>query len=68
MVRHCDDAGRSSGRPTPLPPSETAMAGGRTPSAARVACGRMARMTREPTGSLDVDEGIRLGVHVPPAF
>jgi hypothetical protein len=38
------------------------------PSAARVACGRMARLTHAPTGSLDMDEGIRLGVSVPPAF
>ena len=41
---------------------------GRTRSAARVACGRMARLTHEPIGSLDVDEGIRLGVRVTPAF
>jgi len=62
MVRHCDDAGRASGRPTPLPPPETARAGGERPRQARAACGRMAR---ELTGSLDVDEGIRLGGSVP---
>jgi hypothetical protein len=28
----------------------------------------MGRVTREPTGPLDVDEGIRLGVRVTPAF
>jgi hypothetical protein len=41
---------------------------GRTLAAARVACGRRARVTHAPTGALDVDEGIRLGVSVPPAF
>ena len=84
MVRHCDDPMRSIGRPTHPPPQATAMAGGerarlrpqRGPasqagvihSAARVTCGRMARLTHEPTGSLDVGEGIRLGVRVTLAF
>jgi hypothetical protein len=84
MVRHGDDPMRSIGRPTHPPPRATAVAGGararrRPPrgpasqagvihSAARVTCGRMARLTHEPTGSLDVDEGIRLGACVPPAF
>jgi hypothetical protein len=82
--RHGDDPMRSIGRPMPLPPQATAMAGGERarrrpprgpvsqarviPSAARVTCGRMTRLTHEPTGSLDVDEGIRLGVRVTPAF
>jgi hypothetical protein len=84
MVRHGNDPMRSIGRPTHPPPQATAMAGGERsrlrpprgpasptgviPSAARVTWGRMARLTHEPTGSLDVDEGIRLGMHVPPAF
>jgi hypothetical protein len=84
MVRHGDTPMRSIGRPTPLPPQATAMAGGARarrraprgpaspagviPSAARVAGGRLARMTHAPTGPLDVDEGIRLGVRVTPAF
>jgi hypothetical protein len=84
MVRHGDELMRSIGRPTHLLPQATATAGGARarrrpprgpaspagviPSAARVACGQMARMTHAPTGSLDMDEGIRLGVCVPPAF
>jgi hypothetical protein len=84
MVRHGDDPMPSIGRPTHRPPHETVMAGGTRarrcpprgptspagviPSAARVTCGRRACMAHVPTGSLDVDEGIRLGVRVTPAF
>jgi hypothetical protein len=83
-VHHCDDPTQSIGRPTLLPPQAAAMAGGERarrrppcgsasltgviPSTARVTCGRMARMTHEPTGQLDADEGIRLGVTVTPAL
>ena len=83
MVRHCDDPMRSIGRPTHPPPQATAMAGANALGCARsagrhrrresstrqrVTCGRMARLTHEPTGSLDVGEGIRLGVRVTLAF
>jgi hypothetical protein len=77
MVRPCDDPMRSIGCPTHLPPQATTMGGGRfrlrpqrgpawqpglIHSAGRVTCAQMVRLTHEPTGSLDVDEGIRLGV------
>jgi hypothetical protein len=63
LGRHGDDPMRSLGRPTHLPPPA-----GVIPSAARVTGGRRARLTHAPTGSLGVDEGIRLGVRVTPAF